>query len=215
MSMFCIQFSYCILIFFGVPAAMNLVQRSYPRIQVKERDNCFNFLAKHLHGDQVPEIFRALGLRDQSIFAELNLYKIDRNYYEAIHRLLLEWVRLKAANATLDVLCPILDNAGLEKLSQNLLQQVEDLNSPVHKSEQPDTIISVADNVIESCYSDNIFEHSNVEQRNESTEHENNYKCAETVFCKTQDGCFIDSMQRLSLASFDRDNEITEKETSM
>lgn len=141
-------------------------QRSYPHIQVKERDNCFNYLASHLHGDEVPEIFRELGLRDQTIFAEINLYQIDSiDYYEAMHRLLVKWVRLKAADARLDILCPILDKAGFKKISQNLLQKVEDLNIQVHKSNQRDSLISIDDRMLECCRSDNTFKDTSFEKR--------------------------------------------------
>lgn len=190
--------------------------RSYPCIVVKVGDIFFNCLAKQLHGNQVPNIFRELGLRDQKIYAALNLYELDRvSYEEAIHRLLLHWVRLKPAEARLDVLCPILDKAGLGEISQNLLQQVENLNSPTHRPNRIESIIMVEDNGIESYCSENIVEDNNLEQINETGAHEDTFNCCETEFGQREDSYLLDSVQQLSMTSFDTDSETIERETSL
>ena len=101
-------------------------ERKYPDSLVGVGNVYFNHLAKQLYGHEVPEIFRQLDVREQTIFAELELYKLDRiKYDDAIYRLLLAWVRLKTTHATLALLCPILEDNGMANLSKELLEIAE------------------------------------------------------------------------------------------
>ena len=104
----------------------------------------FNHLAKHLYGHEVPEIFRQLEVRDQTIFGELKLHELDSIKYEdAIYRLLLTWVRLKTTNATLASLCPILEDNGLTKLSSELLDIAAKASDDVHTDEHDEDRLSI------------------------------------------------------------------------
>ena len=103
------------------------------------------------------QVFRALEVRDQNIFAQLELYRLETiNYQDAIYRLLLHWCRLKTTNARLDVICPILDQTGLGEVSQQMLALVFEQSSS-HSENQANktTGLSETDNTVSSYYQTN------------------------------------------------------------
>ena len=189
-------------------------QTHYPNIIVEIGNAYFNHLSNHLYGHQVPEIFRRLDLRDQTIFAELELYKLDRiKYKDAIYRLLLAWVRLKTKSATLASLCPILDETGLKSLSEQLLDLTE--NKPRNTEEQADreTTRNTYENseIPDSCHIC-LVEDKDLVKNGEQTD---NSKVSEINNCTKEDKTSLVSWVHLSMTSFDTDCVVVERETSL
>ena len=95
---------------------------TYPDIIVREGDKYLKYLAKELCGDDLAELFRELGVRNQKIYESLHLFNEQKITLEdAVYKLLLHWVQLKVKKATLSIICPILDKIDLNHISQELL----------------------------------------------------------------------------------------------
>ena len=205
--------------------------RKYPDVVVDVGNVYFNHLAKQLYGHEVPEIFRQLDVRDQTIFAELELYKLDRIKYEdAIYRLLLAWVRLKTTNATLASLCPILEDNGMANLSKELLDIAANncVNTNEHDKkltrQSADTCVLFVDNKeLRERGRDCQMEDNSVHVHNNSgqTDH---FKASDMNTCIQEDNdsssltfgddFSLDSSLE-SVASINIECEVVERETSL
>ena len=182
-------------------------QISYPNIVVEVGNAYFNHLAKHLYGRQVPEIFRRLDVRDQTIFAELELFEIDSIKYEdAIYRLLLSWVRLKTSSATLASLCPILEENGKKDLSEQLLclaeNKLRNTEEKVNQETTRNTNALLQENIgIPERRHTCQVEDEDLVKSGEQSDHS---KISEVNNCIKEDKISLDSSVE-SLTSFDTD----------
>ena len=193
-------------------------QKCYPTIMVEIGNAYFNHLAKHLYGHQVPEIFRRLDVRDQTIFAELELYKLDRIKYEdAIYRLLLAWVRLQTTGATLAILCPILEDTGMKILSEQLLGLAESYyrnsGDQVYQGITRNTHTRPQDNseIPDRCHTYQ-FEDEELVKNGEQSD------CSvvnEIWKCTIENKTSLDSLVDVSVNRFDTDFVVVERETSL
>ena len=189
-------------------------QKSFPDVVVAVGNPYFNHLAKHLHGHQVPDIFRTLGVRDQTIFAELELYKLDRIKYEdAIYRLLLAWVRLKTTNATLAILCPILEYTGMQSLSEELLGLTENQPRNTEEELRRETIINAhaLSKIPDECHTCEV-EDGDLVNNGEQSDHS---EVSKTRQCTLETKTNLDSSMNLTVTSFETDFIAVERETSL
>lgn len=68
-------------------------------------------------------MFRELGVSDQKIYAEHQLYSMQKQDYNdmTIHYLQ-DWIKKAGRNATFDVLCKALDKYEFNNVSEKLLE---------------------------------------------------------------------------------------------
>lgn len=98
--------------------------RIYPTFRITADDKYVMYASKHIFDEgRINPMFRELEVPDQKLYAEHQLYVLQKqSYNDMTTRYLQEWIQKAGRNATFDVLCKALDKYGFGKVSNKLLE---------------------------------------------------------------------------------------------
>ena len=95
----------------------------YPQLLLKENDKFIKYTSKNIFGEEkIIPMFEDLGASGQTIYEQYDYYRHkDQTYHDMVLYLLHNWVRRAGRDATLDVLCKMLNKHGFYPVTIKLL----------------------------------------------------------------------------------------------
>ena len=111
------------VIFSGCITNNQKSRREYPKYILKIDDDFVRLACKHIYDEgKYKPMFRDLGISEQDLHAQYELFYHQKHDYDYMIRCLLnKWIKTVGQGATMDVLCGALDDHEFNKISIELL----------------------------------------------------------------------------------------------
>lgn len=100
------------------------VSKDCPTFLLTANDRYIIYTSKQIFNeDKINPMFREMGLTDQLIYAEHQLYVLQKQTYEDMNiHYLQDWIKKAGRHATFDVLCQQLAKHGFSNVSDKLME---------------------------------------------------------------------------------------------